>query len=352
MNTPITNTSFTGPTYILSSHIRPPLSSHISDFHLSLLLPILAYWSLCFVWTLISYYDLFPTYRIHTPTELQTRNRATIREVLRSIILQQIMGVAWGLFIGHMVLGTQDMVGREEYDVALWAERVGKGVSWLAWSMNLGITALGFDSSRMKGAFYLPFHVSITTPDGQIIAWEIVLAQVIYRVLAPAVRFGVAICFSDAWQYFWHRAMHENKWLYRNVHFIHHCINVPYAFGGLYNTLTEAFLVDNIGITLSFYISGLSMREAMLFSTITALKIVDDHSGYKLPWDPLQWLGEQGTVYHDIHHQSWGATTNYSQVYTTFWDHFLGTVSQKSQEEIEELYKKGRDAAEKAKKVN
>lgn len=56
------------------------------------------------------------------------------------------------------------MVGREEYDVALWAERVGKGVSWLAWSMNLGITALGFDSSRMKGAFYLPFHVSITTP--------------------------------------------------------------------------------------------------------------------------------------------------------------------------------------------
>lgn len=84
-------------------------------------------------------------------------------------------------------------------------------------------------------------------------------------------------------------------------------MNVPYAFGAFYNTLTEAFIIDTVGTTLSFFFSGLSMREAMLFSTISVLKGVDDHCGYKLPWDPLQWLGEQGTAFHDIHHQSWGA---------------------------------------------
>ncbi|KAF7858620.1 hypothetical protein EAF04_009220 [Stromatinia cepivora] len=353
MDTLITNTSSTTPTYTLSSNFpRLPLSSHISDFHLSLLLPVLAYWSLSFFWAIISYYDLFSTYRIHTPAEIQTRNRATAREVLRCIICQQIIQTAWGLFLGHVVLGTHDMVVIEEYDIAVWVDRIRNGSSWVAWSLKLGMAASGFDLARSKGSLHLPLHISITTHDGQIIAWEVVFAQVIYRVLAPAARFGVAIFFSDSWQYFWHRAMHENKWMYRNIHSQHHRVNAPYAFAAFYNTLTEAFIIDTVGTTLSFFFSGLSMREAMVFSTISVLKGVDDHCGYKLPWDPLQWLGEQGTVFHDIHHQTWGAGTNYSQVYTTFWDHVLGTVSKMSQEEMEGLYKKGRDGAERAKKVN
>ena len=36
------------------------------------------------------------------------------------------------------------------------------------------------------------------------------------------------------------------------------------------------------------------------------MKSLDDHCGYKLPWDPFQWLGEQDTEFHDVHHQSWG----------------------------------------------
>ena len=36
------------------------------------------------------------------------------------------------------------------------------------------------------------------------------------------------------------------------------------------------------------------------------MKGVDDHGGYKLPWDPLQWGNEQNTAFHDVHHQSWG----------------------------------------------
>ena len=42
--------------------------------------------------------------------------------------------------------------------------------------------------------------------------------------------------------------------------------------------------------------------------------------------------------------------SNYSQLYTTFWDHVCNTVCPKSSEEIDELYRKGRIAAEKAEK--
>lgn len=147
-----------------------------------------------------------------------------------------------------------------------------------------------------------------------------------------------------------------------NLHAQHHRLYVPYAFGAFYNTLSEAFIIDTVGTTISIFLSGLNTRQATIFSTISVLKGVDDHCGYKLPWDPLQWLGEQGTEFHDIHHQSWGANvsweiaerivthmfmqTNYSQLYTTFWDHFFGTVCLKSEKEKDELYRKGTQDAE------
>lgn len=91
-----------------------------------------------------------------------------------------------------------------------------------------------------------------------------------------------------------------------NVHAHHHKIYVPYAFGAFYNTLAEAFVLDTIGTTVSLMLSGLTIRQTMCFSTVSVLKGVDDHCGYRLPWDPLQWLGEQDTRFHDVHHQSWG----------------------------------------------
>jgi len=44
-----------------------------------------------------------------------------------------------------------------------------------------------------------------------------------------------------------------------------------------------------------------------------------------LPWDPLQLLTSNNAGYHDVHHQSWGIKTNFSQPFFTFWDTLLGT---------------------------
>ena len=44
--------------------------------------------------------------------------------------------------------------------------------------------------------------------------WEMLAAKAIYWVVIPVFQFGLAIIFVDTWQYFLHRAMHMNKWLY------------------------------------------------------------------------------------------------------------------------------------------
>lgn len=127
---------------------RPPLLSRISDFHLSLLLPIFAYWFLSTLYLLISHFDLFSQYRLHTPAEFKARNRATVLDVLRSVILQQVLQTAWGLFLGHVLLGSGEMMGREEYDVAAWVMRVRGAKYWLSRAVITASAVLGVDLRR------------------------------------------------------------------------------------------------------------------------------------------------------------------------------------------------------------
>ena len=107
----------------------------------------------------------------------------------------------------------------------------------------------------------------------------------------------------DTWQYFLHRAMHTNTYLYKKFHSWHHRLYVPYAFGALYNHPVEGFLLDTCGAGLAEWIVHMSTREATLLFVVSTLKTVDDHCGYRLPWDPLQMFSPNNADYHDIHHQ-------------------------------------------------
>ena len=107
----------------------------------------------------------------------------------------------------------------------------------------------------------------------------------------------------DTWQYFLHRAMHMNTFLYKKFHSWHHRLYVPYAFGALYNHPLEGFVLDTAGAGIAEWLANLSTREAMLLFVVSTLKTVDDHCGYRLPWDPLQIMTSNNADYHDIHHQ-------------------------------------------------
>lgn len=64
----------------------------------------------------------------------------------------------------------------------------------------------------------------------------------------------------------------------------------------------------------------------MFFFSFSTVKTVDDHCGYSLPWDPMQHITSNNAAYHDIHHQTWGIKTNFSQPFFTFWDRILNTM--------------------------
>ena len=141
--------------------------------------------------------------------------------------------------------------------------------------------------------------------------WGIPIAQFFGAMYVPSLHHPSPLLTSrsffrfiiDTWQYFLHRLMHINKFLYKQFHSWHHRLYVPYAFGSLYNHPLEGFLLDTLGAVIAEWAVGLSTRQAMLLFSVSSLKTVDDHCGYSFPWDPLQMCTRNNADYHDIHHQ-------------------------------------------------
>lgn len=299
----------------------PSLVPHVPDKFLTLLLPIAAYWVLSMFFHWIDTKDYFSQYRLHTPTEVLKRNHVSRSEVVRDVLIQQVIQTVVGLLLG--MTEPEDLTGKQEYDVAVWARRIRLAQRALPGLLSLvGVDAGGLAKSMVDSRPMLAGAVSggrypslielVSVGTGsqgsvpRFATWELTAATVLYYFAVPAIQFGVAIFVVDTWQYFLHRAMHMNKWLYTTFHSRHHRLYVPYAFGALYNHPFEGFLLDTLGAAVAFKVTGMSTRQGMWFFTCSTFKTVDDHCGYALPWDPLQHLTSNNAGYHDVHHQSWG----------------------------------------------
>lgn len=354
----------------------PPLPSYtlveqsnlipwLPDFYLSLVAPVVAYWVVSGCFHIIDVYDLLPQYRLHTPAEIASRNRATRYEVFRDVIVQQVVQTVVGLIMGFT--DPPQHVGREQYDVAVWATRVRlaqRGLPAVLGLVGLNAATIAknisgshpFLAAALAGGHYPFLTTGLAGPDGTaspaFALWELLVAKTIYHVVVPAIQFGLAIAILDTWQYFLHRGMHMNKWAYSTFffpspqspksliklreesadpieatfHSRHHRLYVPYAYGALYNHPFEGFLLDTLGAGIAYKLTGLTVRQGLVFFTCSTIKTVDDHCGYALPWDPLQHVTGNNAAYHDIHHQSWGIKTNFSQPFFTIWDRVLNTM--------------------------
>ena len=317
-------------------HRTPSLVPFMDDKTLSLVAPVVAYWVVSLFWHIIDELDVFPKYRLHTPAEILKRNRAGRWEVARDVVIQQVVQTATGYLLN--LTEPDEYYGKENYDVAVWAQRIRIAQGFVPGFLGvLGVDAATLSKQYaashssiagvLAGGVYPNLNVStIGGVIPQFASWELTLASVMYWYLIPAVQFFVAICIVDTWQYFLHRAMHMNKWLYTTFHSRHHRLYVPYAYGALYNHPFEGFLLDTLGACIAYKLTGMTTRQAACFFTGSTIKTVDDHCGYALPWDPLQFLTGNNAGYHDVHHQSWGIKTNFSQPFFTFWDRLLGTV--------------------------
>jgi sphinganine C4-monooxygenase len=341
------------PSYTLQP--VPPLIPFIPDMFLSLILPIAAYWIVSLFFHYIDVHDIWPQYRLHTPAEILKRNHVSRYEVARDVIIQQIIQTIVGTIIS--ITEPEELRGKEDYDIALWARRIRIAQRALPQLLGLfGLNAAAISKNvagshpllagALAGGKY-PFltaglDVASGAPLPAFAGWEMFVAKTMYWYAVPAAQFMLAIFIVDTWQYFLHRAMHMNKWLYSKFlcqtkelaeltdlatfHSRHHRLYVPYAFGALYNHPFEGFLLDTLGAGLAYKLSFMTSRQGMWFFTCSTIKTVDDHCGYALPWDPLQHITSNNAGYHDIHHQSWGIKSNFSQPFFTIWDRLLGTV--------------------------
>lgn len=87
-----------------------------------------------------------------------------------------------------------------------------------------------------------------------------------------SILFCVCRVIVDTHQYVLHRLAHSYSFLYKYMHSHHHRLNVPYAFGALYNHPVEGFVLDTCGAAIAFEVTGMSPRLGMYFFVFSTIK--------------------------------------------------------------------------------
>lgn len=205
--------------------------SVIPDQILILVVPVVVYWVVSLVFHFFDVYDYFAKYRLHTPAELLKRNHVTRWEVVRDVVLQQIIQTAAGMLVSHF--DDPEYTGKAEYDMMMWATRIRLAQGWIPTVLSvLGLDAVGLAGKAssypmlaaaiMGGKYSLTQEVISQSGEAAIApafaGWETAVASAIYWYLIPVVQMFYAIVFVDTWQYFLHRSMHMNRWLYSKLH--------------------------------------------------------------------------------------------------------------------------------------
>lgn len=236
------NNSYQATLPPLPSYTLTPVTSLVSflpDFYLTLILPVAAYWIVSLFFHMIDIYDVWPQYRLHTPEEILKRNHVSRYEVARDVIIQQIIQTFVGAILG--LTEPEEVMGKEDYDIACWAQKIRiaqKALPHILGFVGLNAAAISNNvagqhpllAGALAGGHYPFLTTGLDVVTGNAVpafaGWEMFVAKAIYWYLVPAAQFSLAIFVVDTWQYFLHRAMHMNKWLYsmftfRSLYFVY-----------------------------------------------------------------------------------------------------------------------------------
>lgn len=128
----------------------------------------------------------------------------------------------------------------------------------------------------------------------------------------------VAITFVFYW---WHRARHESRFLWRFLHQVHHSPARIECAMSFYKHPLEIAINGLLSSTLLYVVVGLPPASAAVVVAITGVAELLYHSNLRSPW----WLGFlfQRPEMHRRHHERGWHRSNYSDL--PIWDLLFGT---------------------------
>ena len=113
-----------------------------------------------------------------------------------------------------------------------------------------------------------------------------------------------AFVVDDAWFYFFHRWLHENKFMLRHVHSIHHRATTPFPLEYLYAHPLEwmlGMIGVGIGFSLILIVMPINVYAIWIFGLLRNLHEIHIHSDLELPFfSNVPFLSK--TKHHDDHH--------------------------------------------------
>lgn len=142
-----------------------------------------------------------------------------------------------------------------------------------------------------------------------------------------AYQIAIFFVLEDTWHYWLHRLMHESKFLYKNVHKIHHKYSAPFGLAAEYASPVEVMLLGlgTVGSPILYCAVTKDLHILTMYFWIIGrlFQAIDAHSGYEFPWSlhhilPF-WAGAE---HHDVHHEKF--VGNYSSSFR-WWDYFMTT---------------------------
>ncbi|KAL8283029.1 hypothetical protein RB597_010421 [Gaeumannomyces tritici] len=235
---------------------------------LSIVVPLTVHWVVALVYETFDAFGLFQRYRLLQPDEF-SKNKVTKLEVVRGVLVNQAIIIV---------------------------------VGWIGLALEPGL-----NDQRPADPFGITQEAIRSIEDTKAIVQSPALTWLAYSAVTVA-RIFAALFVYDTWQFWVHLALHM-RWAYKRIHLWHHLLNAPWSYAATYVHPFESFLLDALGPFVTCLIVGLTARERVAVFTLSVLKTLDDHSGYRFPWDPIILFGGMtgsDIVYHTVHHQSWG----------------------------------------------
>ena len=160
-----------------------------------------------------------------------------------------------------------------------------------------------------------------------ILAWPLLMHTGIHDGPSPEWytyiwQLGLFIFLDDFLYYWMHRSMHENKWLLKNVHSVHHQVRNPSAIAGNYFHWIELALTAGLALLGPIILSS-HIYVVYAWFIWRQWEAVDGHTGYTFKWNPMALFPfYHGAAFHDAHHEHYKG--NYAG-FLPIWDKWFKT---------------------------